>query len=200
MRRVPARRVTCVLLLTALLGAGCADDDDSGGDTTTTTTAPASSTTTAAPRIVLEPQGLGAVAFGADEAAVVAALTDVFGPPTGTGGGCELAGTTVTTTGWKELTVQFADGEFDAYTIRPRSGEQPALNLKTKEGIGVGSTKAELQAAYGNRLTIPGLPAEFQEPNGFTIASLDSDRTLRGVLSGGADTDTVESLFTQLCD
>ena len=212
-----ARRVVCVVLLTTLLGAGCGDDDEGEGNdgtTTTTTTgdststsstsstaAPSSTTTTApAPKIVLEPEGLGAVDFDDLEPAVVDILTDAFGAPSGSGGGCELAGTTVTTTRWKELTVQFADGKFDSYSVRPRSGESPALNLKTAEGIGLGSTKAQLQSAYGNRLTIPGLPSEFQEPDSFSIAFPGSERTIRGVLSGGANTAVVESLFTQVCE
>lgn len=213
-----ARRVVCVVLLATLLGAGCGDDDESAGDavstttTTTTTTAAdattistttaASSTTTTAPapKIVLEPEGLGAVKFDDLEPTVVDVLTEAFGAPSGTGGGCELAGTTVTTTRWKELTVQFADGKFDSYSVRPRAGEPAALNLKTADGVGLGSTKAQLQAAYGNRLTIPGLPAEFQEPDSFSIAFPGSERTIRGVLSGAANTAVVESLFTQVCE
>lgn len=207
------RHLLCVLLAIAFLAAGCSDDE--GGDntssttttttavgaTTTSTTAAGSSTTAApAPKIVLEPEGLGAVKFGQLEPVVVDTLTDAFGAPSGAGGGCELAGTTVTTTRWKELTVQFADGHFDSYTVRPRAGEPAALNLKTAEGIGLGSTKAQLQAAYGNRLIIPGLPPEFQEPNSFAISFPGSERSIRGGLSGAANTATVEGLFTQLCE
>ena len=204
MRRRP---LVSLALLVVLTVAGCEDGDD--GDDVTTTTAASSTTladastttsTSPAPAIVLEPEGLGAVDFGDLEPSVVDVLTDAFGAPTATGGGCELAGTTVTTTTWKELTVQFADGSFDSYSVRPRSGEAPALSLKTEDGIGLGSTKAELQSAYGSRLTIPGLPPEFDEPDSFAISFPGSDRSIRGSLSGPGSGDKVQSFFTQLCE
>lgn len=205
MRRRP---LVSLALLVVLAVAGCEDGDGEGGGTTTTATSSTTiaddstttSTTSPAPAIVLEPEGLGAVDFDDLEPSVVDVLTDAFGAPTATGGGCELAGTTVTTTTWKELTVQFADGTFDSYSVRPRSGEAPALGLKTADGIGLGSTKAELQSTYGSRLTIPGLPPEFGEPDSFAISFPGSDRSIRGVLSGPASSATVESFFTQLCE
>ena len=116
------------------------------------------------------------------------------------GGGCELAGDRVTTTTWKELTVQFADGKFDAYSVRPKVGEPVALALRTPEGIEIGSTLEEVLDTYGDRVTIPGLPPEFQDPDSFAISFPGQERRILGGLTGGAVHSTVTTFFTQLCD
>lgn len=61
---------------------------------------------------------------------------------------------------------------FDCYSAHPNSGEN--LGLTTREGIGIGSTRNELTAAYGER-----------------VEWLDGARFLvhfeNGVIGGGAD-------------
>lgn len=199
----PTRIFGGLVLVAALALAGCEDDDTPAVTTTTSTTVDASTTsTTEAPAVavVLEAEGLRVADFGDPKTAVVAALTAALGAPDGTGTGCELAGTDVTTTSWKELTVQFADGVFDSYGVRVAPSESAELGLRTEDGIGIGSTVAQLQAAYGARLAIPGFPEEFGEPNSFAISFPGTDRSLRGALSGTAATDRVETFLTQFCE
>ncbi|MGI8683645.1 MAG: hypothetical protein ACR2MO_00820 [Acidimicrobiales bacterium] len=201
MRRI--RVPGSLVLLAALTLTGCnSSDDDSATTTSTTGDASTSSTTDApaTPKVVLLAEGLGVATFGDQKTAVVATLTAAFGAPDETGEGCELAGTDVTTTSWKELTVQFADGELDAYDVQVPESESSALDLKTEEGIGVGSTVAQLKAAYGDRLTIPGLPPEFGTRDSFAISFSGSEEALLGHMDGPADSDRVESFFTQLCE
>lgn len=170
------------------------------GVSVTSTTRPAATTTTVAKApVVLRSDGLGVVAVGATKDATVAALTAALGPSTATGKGCELAGPDVTTVSWKELSVQFVQGKFDSYTLRPPPGTQPVLNLKTPEGATLGTTVASLKNLYGTRLTIPGLPPEFGG-NDFAITFAATPARLFGSLTATTDQGTVQSLFTQVCE
>lgn len=201
MRRI--RVPGSLVLLAALTLTGCNSSDDDSATTTSTTGDASTSSTSgapAAPKVVLQPEGLGVVAFGDSKSAVVAALTTALGPPDGTGQGCELAGTDVTTTSWKELTVQFADSEFDAYSVQPDDDASAALDLKTEDGIGIGSTVAQLKSVYGDRLTIPALGPEFGDIDTFAIEFPGSERSVRGNLSGTTADATVDGFFTQVCE
>ncbi len=208
-------RVRILLALTAaVLLAGCPGDDDEPSTTTTSsaavttlpvgTTGPVSTTTSlttvpAGAAVVLRADGLGVVAFGATKDATVTALGAVFGPVDETGTGCELAGPDVTTARWDELRVQFVGGMFDSYNVRPPNGVAAVLGLKTDAGIGLGSSVAQLEAAYGLQLTIPGLPPEFGGDN-FKIAFGGTGPELFGSLTDTSATGTVTAIFTQVCE
>lgn len=210
-------RVLLAVTVAALLLAGCEDDGDDGATTTTTsgvattvttvdggttaTTSGAGSTTTApaAAALVLRNDGVGPVTFGATKANTVSTLDDVLGPIDESGPGCELAGPVVTSVRWKELRLQFVGDSFDSYNVRPPNNVAPVLGLKTEEGIGLGSTVAELEAAYGSRLEIPGLPPEFGG-NDFAISFAGPDRSILGSLSDTTPTGTVTGIFTQVCE
>ncbi|MEA2825631.1 MAG: hypothetical protein QOG43_70 [Actinomycetota bacterium] len=166
---------------------------------TTTPTTPTTTPAAAAAAVVLRPDGLGVVGFGATKDATLTALSAAFGPVDETGTGCELAGPDVTTARWDELRVQFVGTTFDSYNVRPPNGGEPVLGLKTEAGVGVGSTVAQLQAAYGSRLTIPGLPPEFGTDN-FAIAFPGTDRIILGSLSSTTPAGLVRDVFTQACE
>jgi hypothetical protein len=214
-------RILLALTAVALSVAGCSGGGDKNPATTTTssvavTTVPVATTTastTSAPgattptpttapaavAVVLRPDGLGVVAFGATKDATLTALTAAFGPVDETGTGCELAGPDVTTARWDELRVQFVGQMFDSYNVRPANGAEPVLGLKTEAGVGVGSTVAQLQAAYGSRLTIPGLPPEFGGDD-FAVSFPGTDRKILGSLSNTTPAGVARAVFTQVCE
>jgi hypothetical protein len=176
------------------------------GDTTPATPAtPATPTTQGlnpplTGTVVLRPDGLGVVAFGASKVDVITTLSSEVGQLDETGTGCEAAGPSASTARWDELRVQFIGPTFDSYNVRPPNGVAPVLDLETEEGIGLGSTVADLEAAYGDRLTIPGLPPEFGG-NDFAISFLpDTDKQILGSLSDTTDAGTVTGIFTQVCE
>lgn len=207
-------RIVLVVLAVGLLSAGCPDGSDDDPPATTTssgavTTLPvsttgAAATTTpttspAAAAIVLRADGLAVVDFGATKAATLTALGAVLGPVDETGTGCELAGPDVTTARWDELRVQFVGAVFDSYNVRPPPGQPAVLDLETDAGIGLGSTVAQLEDAYGLQVTIPGLPPEFGGDN-FKVVFGGLGPELYGTLSATSPAGTVTALFTQVCE
>ena len=189
------------LLPMIVLLAACTNEGSpvvGGTSATTATTATIASTTTTAPlKIVLEPTGLGVVAFGAAKDTVVSILTSVLGPVDSTGQGCPLLGPNTTTARWKELSVQFADGKFDSYGVMPLPGATPALNLMTRAGIGLNSTVAQLKAAYGPNLKFNALGYAV---NDFAVTFAGVQAPLRGDVTATSDDGRVRAFFTQTCD
>jgi hypothetical protein len=148
-------------------------------DTTTTseaTTTTASTTTTTAltaELFTLQGDGLDVVDFGDPPELVIAALTAAFGSPDEDSGWIEAAtspygvcpGEQVRGVRWRDLLVLFTDGEtpygtadpmghFFAYVDSIFLDQRDPLGLETEEEIGLGSTRAELEQAYGDRVTI----------------------------------------------
>ncbi len=142
-----------------------------GTAATSTTTAPAgtaatSTTATSGPSVTLRADGLGVTAFGDLPEYAVAALTVALGEPTSDAtepsfssfGTCP--GTTLRAVEWGGLAVLITDGataygveggpHFFAYLYR--SGGDPSL--LTQEGVGPGSSVADLRAAYGSALQV----------------------------------------------
>lgn len=215
--------VLTAVTVAALLVAGC--NDDGGGGATTTSSAAVTTVTTgavgstvpsdttpttggsggpststpSAAGLVLRPDGLGLVTFGMTKIDTVSALQDVLGAVDESGPGCEPAGPTANFIRWDELRLQFVGDQFDSYNVRPPNDVAPVLGLKTDEGVGLGSTVAELEAAYGSRLAIPGLPPEFGG-NDFAVSFTDTDRKLFGSLSDTTTAGTVRGIFTQVCE
>ncbi len=162
--------------------------------TTASTAAPSSTTSTvpADPEIVLNPDGLGLVAFGDPAESVVARLSAVLGPPVDDRpvGSCA--------TGEADRLVQFGelgvvlagDGaaqRFVAWDVGLASGATPVL--RTAEGVGVGSTLSELRAAYPDQLEV--------EPDaafGPRFEVRQRSGAMTGTLTGTANGDTVVTL------
>ncbi len=118
------------------------------------------------PEVPLRADGLGVTAFGDVPEYTVAALTAELGEPTrdttesafSSFGTCP--GTTLRAVEWGGLAVLITDGNtafgieggphFFAYLYR----SDDSLDLVTPEGIGLGSTVAELRAAYDEALRV----------------------------------------------
>ncbi len=162
----------------------------------------------------LTPDGIGEVALGLDSETVVDQLTPLLGGPSddtgwldsGSGiyGNCPIPLRVVS---WGSLATFHtggpANGRFFAYSYGFDFGQALAgvdgrnLNLTTPEGIGLGSTVAEL-----NRL---GLPLTLQGDATIDVwtFAIDSQRNphLEGQLSGVEDEDTVLFIETSTgCD
>jgi hypothetical protein len=82
----------------------------------------------------------------------------------------------------------------------PSAGGKPSLNLRTEEGIGIGSTVADLRAAYGTALTISsgdGADGAPETGPSFLVEGSNAGGDwpgLGGGLTGTAPTDTVMGL------
>lgn len=139
----------------------------------------------AAAAVVLEGAGLrlpGAspprtLAFDLAEAETIAALTKAFGrPPTERGENSECGGGSMNFADWEgELMVWFLDGRFAGWDSRGK--------LKTLEGIGIGSSRAELATLPGFEVEESTLGAEFRSGG------------LSGILESGAPAAKVTSLW-----
>ncbi|MDP9005702.1 MAG: hypothetical protein M3N15_02140 [Actinomycetota bacterium] len=155
-------------------------------ETTTTTM------TAEAPEVVLAADGLGVVSFGDPAAVVVSRLTEALGPPVDDQvlGSCPT-GDADRLVQFAELGVVFAgtgaEQRLVAWDVGLASGAIP--ELRTAEGIGVGSTVADLRAAYRGRLDVVpddafGPRFEVRQPSG----------VLTGTLTGTTDGDTIVTM------
>jgi hypothetical protein len=167
---------------------------------TTSTTVPAITTTTIAKvkGLPLSASGLGDALFDADADGVVDYVNSILGIPTtdsgwvdATANGIGCPGTEIRFVDWNDLSLFFTDDttavrHFAAYTYGPAFGATISpYGLATDAGIGVGSTVAELRAAYPAVNVAP--EDEFSGP------SFEIEVGLRGVLTGTADTDIILS-------
>jgi hypothetical protein len=126
---------------------------------------------------VLGPDDLGVVRAREEQAAAVAAMTQVLGPPTSTTPGT-CPGTTEVQ--WNDLSLEFASGSFAGYrylrgglaavgaTSSPSPGPGTPL-LKTSTGATLGMTLAQVRTLYpadafsaeqGGRIAVAGTRAE----------------------------------------
>ncbi len=168
--------------------------------TTTSTTMPPVTTTTIAKvkGLPLSASGLGAALFDADADGVVDYVNSILGIPTtdsgwvdATANGIGCPGTEIRFVDWNDLSLFFTDDitairHFAAYTYGPAFGANISpFGLSTDAGIGVGSSIAELRAAYPAVNIAP--EDEFSGP------SFEIENGLRGVLTGTDDTDVILS-------
>jgi hypothetical protein len=174
--------VVAVLTCLAMSAAGCGATDvtpnaspvgspTSEGPPTPSSTSPASDEAA-----ILQPDGIGEVHFGDPIADALAWFEERFGSPDEIrsahdpdlwgylSDGPDLDGRIRIVT-WDQLQVVFLDRSgtvapdalpFAAWTLGWGEGEGPAL--VTPQGIGLGSTLANLERAYGDALTVPEEP------------------------------------------
>jgi hypothetical protein len=176
--------------------------------TTATTLAEAATTTAPVASVVLEPDGVGVAPFGRAADDMVAAISAVLGPPTAEtewmdsfSGFGTCPGTEVKGVSWGDFTLllgddtPFASGNRHGYAWFVGGGapdEEPQL-LVTDEGIGLGSTVAQVKAAYSANAEITS--AADQPELGVASFSVGEYPTVvSGTLTGTADTDIVTSL------
>lgn len=167
---------------------------------TISTTVPAITTTTIAKvkGLPLSAAGLGDALFDADADGVVDFVNSILGIPTtdsgwvdATANGVGCPGTVIRFVDWNDLSLFFTDDitavrHFAAYTYGPAfAAAISPYGLATDAGIGVGSSVAELRAAYPAVNILP--EDEFSGP------SFEIEAGLRGVLTGTADTDVILS-------
>ncbi|MGH2729201.1 MAG: hypothetical protein ACRDJI_01170 [Actinomycetota bacterium] len=195
--------------LVPLLGLmGC----ESGSDPTTQAPNRLQPSPDRSSELVLGPDGLGAVKFGADPEMVIHRLNQQFGPPDEDSGYIPsfsvfgtCPGEKVRGVRWKSLLVLFTDGatdfgrqgrrhffEYRDQLFVTSGGSTGSLGLTTAEGIGLGSTVADLRAAYGDRLEISphSLPGDVPR---FTV-EVDTGQ-LSGTLTGARRTDSVHAIL-----
>ena len=181
MTRISPRRAACFALPVVLLaGAAC-----SGGgkkEATTTTSAPTTTstapTTTTGPltkeQIVLAADGVGAVKFGTNAAHTINRFMQALGQPVQNtalpaGQACGATRRLV----WanfqvlvNEVTSTAGAGRpgFVGWFLGPATGT--AFDFKTEKGIGLNSTVAQLNAAYGGDVSVQG---RGEQGPGFTL-------------------------------
>ena len=199
------RRATRIVLPVVLLaGAACGGGDDQESVTTTTaaptTTSTAATTTTALltkDQIVLAADGVGAIKFGNNAANTIRRFMDALGEPekntplpVGTACGAtrrlHWANFQVLV---NEVTSASGAGKpgFAGWFLGPPTAAP--LDFKTEKGITVGSTVAQLRAAYGDDLTVAG---RGEEGPGFTITAPGG--IMLGLLSAAGDTGKVKDI------
>ena len=170
-------RLLVVSIVGALLLTACGtaeSDNEPMTDTTTTTlsgdtdpTTPATTGAAVATGIALSSEGLGIIPLGTEPEAAIAAVSADLGAPTFDSGWLDAGncpGTEYREVSWGGLVLQFNDAadatapeggrHFFGYAY---SGSEPSLT--TVEGIGLGATVAELDAAYGEALSTEDNPA-----------------------------------------
>ena len=167
---------------------------------TTTTTIPVVTTTTIAKvrGLQLSSAGLGNALFDADADGVVDYVNSILGIPTTDSGWLDAAangiacpGTEIRFVDWNDLSLFFTDDvtavrHFAAYTYGQAFGAIISpFGLATEAGIGVGSTVADLRAAYPAVIVLP--EDEFSGPS-FVI-----EPGLGGLLGGTDDDDLILS-------
>lgn len=149
-------------------------------------------TTVPSAELTLRPDGLGIVNLGDPEQEAYDTLTAAFGSPTSdaTEPGC--AEGNVRFLQWGNLFVSMLQGTVAAYTYTDQGQALPDLASEplTPEGIGIGSTVSDLQAAYGDQLTMQyveygDLGDQFQVGDG---------TGLNGSISGQGPSDVVLSI------
>ena len=164
-------------------------------------------TTIPGSEVVLGGDGLEVAEFGDDPEEAIAALTGALGDPdedtgwTGSGdsqfGTCP--GTVVRGIRWQTLWALFTDGETEwenddphFFAFQHASFFDPSadMGLVTEEGIGLGSSRAELEDSYGDRVIV-----DFdQASDAWAFQIDDPPEAILGSLTGEAATDVVESM------
>jgi hypothetical protein len=190
-----------LVIVLALVAAQCAgdDDDDEAGTTTsvadtttsteastttsteaTTTTAETTTSTTAAaePELALTADGIevsgggAGVSFGDPRVDAIAAMTAALGAPSEEDLQEDCPAGPADFAAWAPvgLSLTFQEGDVVGWSARPTS------SLQTSEGIGIGSSVADLRAAYpGTTFTATSLGAEFDADGIMGVATDDTD-------------------------
>ena len=173
------------LSLAALLTACSGDSDPNAADPQANVAAPtaqpptavsnaAASTEQAGPALALDGQGLRLLdpgsnkdrllAFGASQSAVIAPLLGRGTPAQERLSECGAG--PLEQARWEDgLSLYFQDGKFAGWALDGRNGSR----LTTAAGIGIGSTRAELQGAYAARVFESSLGTEFEAGNLFGL-------------------------------
>lgn len=147
--------------------------------------------------------GLGDAAFGVNVEEVIDYISSIAGAPTSDSGWADpfsafgvCPGTEVRGVTWGDLLVLFSDESlvasgrrhFFSYSYGPAFTDRPRpAAMRTPEGITVGSSVAELRAAYPEVIVNPA--------DDIFAAHFYVNDNFRGFLTGDTDADTVDSII-----
>ncbi|MGB3312482.1 MAG: hypothetical protein WBG32_22255 [Nodosilinea sp.] len=122
------------------------------------------------------------LAFGTDMAVVENALTELLGEPVESGENSECGSGPQMITQWPNgLALHAADGEFIGWSASPNTD----ADLTTIAGVGIDSTRGELEAAYTVEVTESSLGTEFSTGELFGIlSSAEPDATVENLWAG----------------
>ncbi len=178
---MPGRmRKLLVCFVVTLVMSGCSDDDDTNSlrTSTTTTTQPP----VAPAEMELKAGGLDNLVFDSPSAEVIAAVKTRFGAPEKDGQVTCDSGSD-RTVAWPAISLVFAEDKWVGYSF-----ESTTDRAATDKGIRVGSTVAELKAAYPSvKLDETSLGIEW-------FVEFDAERFLSGSVSGLTNGDKVDRI------
>lgn len=122
------------------------------------------------------------LAFGTEMAVVENAVTELVGEPTESGENTECGSGPQMITQWPNgLVLHAADGEFIGWSARPDTD----ANLTTIAGVGIGSTRGELETAYTVEVMETSLGTEFSTGDLFgVLSSAEPDATIENMWAG----------------
>ena len=155
-------------VLDSTTSTSVADATTSSSSSTSTSSTTSSSSTSSTIAVVkgldMSAEGLGNALFGAEADGVLDYVKGILGKPTDDTGwqdpaalGAPCPGTRIRFVSWNDLSIQFSDDSpaasgfdhFASYSYGPpRTGTVDPFGVTTAKGIGIGSTVAELRAAY----------------------------------------------------
>lgn len=116
--------------------------------------------------------------FGGDLTPLEAAVTELVGAPAETGYNEECPGGPLTVMVWDNGLALNSDGEsFVGWSVRPVAGSE---TLTTMAGVGIGSTRSDLEAAYDVDVFGSSLGVEFYAGQ---LAGLLSDSTPEAMIT-----------------
>ncbi len=193
----------CIFLVGLLLIVGCQSGTDNR-QTSADTTSTASSVTgdvdsergeaAQAPAVALDPQGLRLVdpptgsthmlTFGMDEDDVISAVASLRGEPAERTINSECGPGPLVITSWADgLTLSSSQGRFSGWGVN--DGAPGAEQHTTVAGIGIGSTRTELEESYDIRTGETSLGTEFAagELHG-VLDGTGSDAEITAIWSG----------------
>jgi hypothetical protein len=187
-----------VAVAAGLALASCSPDKPTTSPTTSASTSTAStsaiapqgspSTTAPAPAVVLRSAGLSAAGdrweFGAKGASVVASLRRAFANEAPKVRDLDCEAGPMQLYDWPTLTALEQAGNFVGW-LAPQ-----ASTLRTDQGIGVGSTRADVVAAY------PGVEVEESTLGVEWFVPVEKGGPLSGLLDGEASTSKVGSMWS----
>lgn len=181
-----------LILLMSLSLAACGSPDQPAGEEPTgdeTADDPLPDTVSENAAVILESDGLGLDQAGvivrlafeqADQATATSTLEAVLGEPTATETDLECGPGVLDSVSWDGLDVYFLDDTFAGWYLQE---PQPA-QMTTTEGVGVGSSRMEVEEAYDD--------ATVEETS---LGTEWSGGGVSGIFSGDTDDTTVEATW-----
>lgn len=185
--------IRCLLILAVASLAGCGASDPPAPVPAPAAAPDTTAQATPLPSLVIDGEGLRVVAasgstqplaFGTHFDTAVDAVSEVRGEPAQRDVSPECGAGALDYAEWADgLTVYGQDGEFRGWALGSRGAPGDRSSMTTMTGLGLGSTRAEMESAYDAVVEESTLGTEFAAGD------------LYGLLSGPDPDATVESLW-----